>query len=43
MILKVCRYFINLRWYHHVMIIVTILVPLILSSRFGYPTASSCG
>ena len=31
MILKVCRRFGNLRWYHHVMIIVTILVPLIFS------------
>ena len=34
MILKGWRYFISLRWYHHVMIIVTILVPLILSFVF---------
>ena len=31
MILKVRRLFKSLHWYHHVMIIVTILVPLILS------------
>ena len=31
MILKVRRLFRSLHWYHHVMIIVTILVPLILS------------
>ena len=31
MILKVWRLFKSLEWYHHVMIIVTILVPLILS------------